>query len=88
MVRPVGYAVPVDIRGEFSDLLADIEAEMQSVLAELKYPGAVVMISGMPQQDLDAAARVGRMRGVNVIGAVRKPIAHEDIHAMLTKAKA
>lgn len=62
--------------------------KLQSVLAELKYPGAVVMISGMPQQDLDAAARVGRMRGVNVIGAVRKPIAHEDIHAMLTKAKA
>lgn len=62
--------------------------KLQSVLAELKYPGAVVMISGMPQQDLDAAARIGRMRGVNVIGAVRKPIAHEDIHAMLTKAKA
>jgi geranylgeranyl diphosphate synthase type I len=31
---PVGYAVPVDIRAEFSELLADIEAEMQSVLSE------------------------------------------------------
>lgn len=62
--------------------------ELQSVLASLKYPGAVVMISGMPQQDLDAAARMGKLRGINVIGAVRKPIAHEDIHAMLAKAKA
>ncbi len=34
MARQVGYAVPVDIRAEFSELLADIEAEMQSVLAE------------------------------------------------------
>lgn len=62
--------------------------KLQSVLADLKYPGAVVMISGMPQQDLDAAARIGRMRGVNIIGTIRKPIAHNDIHAMLTKAKA
>lgn len=62
--------------------------KLQSVLAELQYPGAVVMISGMPQQDLDAAARVGRMRGVNIIGTVRKPIAHDDIHGMLMKAKA
>lgn len=62
--------------------------KLQSVLAELRYPGAVVMISGMPQQDLDAAARVGRMRGVNIIGTVRKPIAHDDFHGMLLKAKA
>lgn len=61
---------------------------LQSVLADLKYPGAVVMISGMPQQDLEAAARIGKMRGLNTIGVVRKPIAHDDIHGMLTKAKA
>ena len=34
----VGYAVPVDIRAEFSELLADIEAEMESVLAERDGP--------------------------------------------------
>lgn len=62
--------------------------KLQSVLADLKYPGAVVMISGMPQQDLEAAARVGKMRGINVIGAVRKPIVHNDIHAMLMQARA
>jgi CheY-like chemotaxis protein len=61
---------------------------LQSALADLKYPGAVVMISGMPDQDLETAARVGKMRGINVIGTVRKPIAQDDIHAMLTRAKA
>jgi geranylgeranyl diphosphate synthase, type I len=30
----VGYAVPVDIKAEFSELLADIESEMESVLDE------------------------------------------------------
>lgn len=62
--------------------------KLQSVLADFKYPGAVVMISGIPGQDLEAAVRIGTLRGINVIGAVRKPIAHEDIHAMLLKAKA
>lgn len=59
-----------------------------SVLADLKYPGSVVVISGMPPQDLEAAARIARMRGLNTIGAVRKPIAQEDIRAMLSKAHA
>jgi CheY-like chemotaxis protein len=62
--------------------------KLQTVLADLKYPGSVVMISGMPPQDLETAARIGKMRGVNVIGTVRKPITHEGIHAMLMKAKA
>lgn len=62
--------------------------ELQSVLADLHYPGSVVMISGMPQHDLDAAARIGKMRGVNVIGTVRKPIAHDDIHSVLMRARA
>jgi hypothetical protein len=45
-----------------------------------------VVISGMPPQDLEAAARIGKMRGLKTIGAVRKPIAHDDIRAMLTSA--
>jgi CheY-like chemotaxis protein len=61
---------------------------LQSVLADHKYAGAVIMISGQPMQDLEAAARIGKMRGLNTIGVVRKPIAHDDIHAMLSKAKA
>jgi len=59
-----------------------------SVLADLQFAGGVVVISGMPLQDLEAAARIGKMRGLNAIGAVRKPIAQADLRAMLTRAKA
>ncbi len=58
------------------------------VLASLKFASDVIMISGMPQQDLDTAAQVGRMRGLNVIGTARKPIAYNAIHALLAKAEA
>lgn len=59
-----------------------------SVLADLEFSGGVVVISGMPPQDLEAAARIGKMRGLNTIGAIRKPIARDDIRAVLTLASA
>lgn len=58
------------------------------VLADLKYAGGVVVISGMPPQDLEAATRIARMRGLNTIGAARKPIMQEHIRAMLGRTGA
>ena len=49
------------------------------------YPFASV---GMPPQDLEAATRIARMRGLNTIGAARKPIMQEHIRAMLGKTGA
>lgn len=59
-----------------------------SVLASLRFQGDVIMISGMPQQDLDAAAQVGRMRGLHIIGTARKPVIYESIHALIAEAEA
>ncbi|MGH6891823.1 MAG: response regulator [Dongiaceae bacterium] len=58
------------------------------VLASLKFAGDVVMISGMPQQDLDTAAQVGRMRGLHIIGTARKPIVYNAIHSLIARAEA
>lgn len=58
------------------------------VLSSMKYQGDVVMISGMPLQDLEEAARVGRMRGLKIIGTARKPIQYDAIHALIAKAEA
>lgn len=58
------------------------------VLASLKFADGVIMISGMPQQDLDTAAQVGRMRGLRIIGTARKPIAYDAIHALIARAEA
>lgn len=59
-----------------------------SVLAQLKFKGDVVIISGAAQQDLDRAAQVGRMRGLSIIGTARKPVAYDAIHALIAKAEA
>ena len=58
------------------------------VLSDLRYDGGVVVISGMPQQDLQAAARIAQMRGLKTVGVVRKPIGENDMLDVLTKAKA
>jgi DNA-binding response OmpR family regulator len=58
------------------------------VLASLTFKGDVIMISGMPPQDLDAAAQVGRLRGLHIIGTARKPVAYDSIHALIAEAEA
>lgn len=58
------------------------------VLSSMKFGGDVVMISGMPQQDLNEAAKMGTMRGLKVIGTARKPIQYDAIHALIAKAEA
>ena len=58
------------------------------VLSSMKFAGDVIVISGMPQQDLDEAARIGTMRGLKVIGTARKPIQYDAIHALIAQAEA
>jgi DNA-binding response OmpR family regulator len=58
------------------------------VLSSMKYHGDVIMISGMAQQDLDEAAKMGTLRGLKVIGTARKPIQYDAIHALIAKAEA
>ena len=58
------------------------------VLSSMKYGGDVIMISGMAQQDLDEAAKMGTLRGLKVIGTARKPIQYDAIHALIAKAEA
>lgn len=58
------------------------------VLGALKFRGDVIMISGVAQQDLDTAAQAGRLRGINVIGTARKPVAYDAIHSVIAKAEA
>jgi DNA-binding response OmpR family regulator len=58
------------------------------VLSSLEFSGDVIIISGMPQQDLEAAATVGRMRDLHIIGTARKPVAYDAIHALIAEAEA
>lgn len=58
------------------------------VLGSLKFKGDVIIISGVPQQDLDTAAQAGRIRGLRIIGTARKPVAYDAIHAVMAMAEA
>lgn len=58
------------------------------VLGSLNYKGDVIVISGVSQQDLEAAAQAGRMRGLNVIGTARKPVVFDAICSVIAQAEA
>ena len=49
---------------------------------------SVILLSGLPQELIDAAARLGRARGVRILGSLRKPIPMRVLRAELEKAKA
>jgi len=48
----------------------------------------VILLSGLPQDLIDAAARLGRARGVRMLGALRKPTPMRALRAELDKARA
>jgi two-component system KDP operon response regulator KdpE len=58
------------------------------VLGALRFAGDVIIISGVSQQDLDTAAHAGRLRGLNIVGTARKPVAYDAIHAVIAQAEA
>ena len=58
------------------------------VLGALRFAGDVIIISGVSQQDLDTAAQAGRLRGLNIVGTARKPVAYDAIHAVIAQAEA
>jgi CheY-like chemotaxis protein len=47
----------------------------------------VILVSGLPQGLIDAAARLGRARGVRILGTLRKPVPLGNLRAELDRAK-
>jgi EAL domain-containing protein (putative c-di-GMP-specific phosphodiesterase class I)/ActR/RegA family two-component response regulator len=43
-------------------------------LAERRYPGKVLIVSGEPNSVIDAVAKLARMQGLRVIGSIKKPL--------------
>ena len=43
-------------------------------LAERRYAGKVLIVSGEPNPVIDAVSRLARMQGLRVIGSIRKPM--------------
>jgi len=88
LVEEVGYASDVDIRTEFSAILADIEAEMSSVLNERGGHARPLyeMLSYHLGLDGDASGRGKRLRPL--LGALAYQSLTGDYHAALPGAAA
>jgi CheY-like chemotaxis protein len=47
----------------------------------------VIIVSGLPQELIDAAVRLGAARGVHVLGSLRKPVPLSRLREKLEQAK-
>lgn len=48
----------------------------------------VILLSGLPQDLIDAAARLGSARGVRMLGSLRKPVPLASLREKLEKVRA
>ncbi|MDP3738514.1 MAG: EAL domain-containing response regulator [Hyphomonadaceae bacterium] len=57
-------------------------------LAERRFPGKVVVISGEPNPVIDSVAKLARMQGLNILGSIRKPLTDEALAEILSRGLA
>lgn len=55
-------------------------------LADRKFPGKVLIISGEDAPVIDAVAKLAKMQGLQIIGSIRKPISLDRLKDVLTRA--
>ena len=54
-------------------------------LAERRYPGKVVIVSGEAPGVIDTVTKLARMQGLGVLGSVRKPLTTEALNTILAR---
>lgn len=60
-------------------------AELIRRLAECKYTGAVILVSGADQETLVVAESMAKYRDVKILGYITKPVKPEALTGMLQK---
>ena len=58
--------------------------EMVNALAERKYQGGVVLVTGGDSQYLVIAKRIARFHGLNLLGSLLKPFTSDDLQRVLS----
>jgi DNA-binding response OmpR family regulator len=62
--------------------------ELTRFLADQKYRGPVLIVSGFDRRVLESAFRLGATLGLNMVGPVEKPVRLEVLEELLSKLKA
>ena len=52
-------------------------------LAERRFPGKVLIVSGEPSAVIETVAKLARMQNLSIIGSIRKPLTLEALEAVL-----
>jgi FixJ family two-component response regulator len=100
MLRNVGFQVVTAMNfaplnesrlDKFDCIILDIwlsdsyGAESLEVLAEKNYQGALVLISGRPQSEIEEVSGEGLDLGLAVIGHLQKPVVQSDLMGVLSR---
>ena len=62
--------------------------ELTRFLAEEKYRGPVLIVSGFDRRVLESAFRLGEALGLRMVGPIEKPVRLEVLEELLSKLKA
>jgi DNA-binding response OmpR family regulator len=62
--------------------------ELTRFLAEQKYRGPVLIVSGFDRRVLESAFRLGETLGLNMVGPVEKPVRFNVLEELLSRLKA
>jgi DNA-binding response OmpR family regulator len=62
--------------------------ELTRFLADQKYRGPVLIVSGFDRRVLESAFRLGEALGLNMAGPVEKPVRIDELEELLAKLKA
>ncbi|MFL6720556.1 MAG: response regulator [Sphingomonas sp.] len=62
--------------------------ELIRFLADQKYRGPVLIVSGFDRRVLESAFRLGEALGLNMVGPVEKPVRFDELEELLAKVKA
>jgi hypothetical protein len=61
--------------------------ELTRFLAEQRYRGPVLIVSGFDRRVLESAFRLGETLGLNMVGPVEKPVRLDALEELLGKLK-